>query len=74
MGTGIGQSLKRLATGCTVQGSNPSRRRDFPHPSEPALGSIQPPVQWVLVPFSGAKRPESGVDHPPPSSAEVKEK
>jgi hypothetical protein len=41
--------------------------RDFQHPSIPALGSTQPPVQWV-------KRPVRGVDHPPPSSAEVKER
>jgi hypothetical protein len=44
--------------------------RDFPHPSRPALGPIQPPVQRV----PGVKRQERGVDHPPTSSAEVKER
>jgi hypothetical protein len=43
--------------------------RDFPHLSRPALGSTHPPIQGV----SGVKRPGRGVDHPPPSSAEVKE-
>jgi hypothetical protein len=42
----------------------------FPHPSRPALGPTQPPVQWVKGLFS---RPGRGVDHTPPSSAEVKE-
>jgi hypothetical protein len=37
---------------------------DFHPPSRPAMGPTQPPVQ----------RPERGVDHPPPSSAEVKER
>ena len=32
-------------------------------------GTHRPPVQWVPV-----KRPGHGGDHPPPSSAEVKEK
>ena len=41
--------------------------RDFPHPSRPALGPTHPPVQWVPE----VKRPGRGVDHPPPSSAEV---
>ena len=47
--------------------------RDFPHPSIPALGPIHQPVQWVLGPFPGVKRLGRGVDHIPPSNAEVKE-
>jgi hypothetical protein len=49
-------------------------RRDFQHPSIPALGSTQPPIQWVLGFPLGVKRLGRGVDHPPPSSAEVKER
>jgi hypothetical protein len=44
--------------------------RNFPHPSRPALGPTQPPIQWV----PRVKRSGGGVDHPPPSSAEVKER
>jgi len=47
--------------------------RDFLHPSRLALGPTQPPIQWVLG-LSQGKQPEHGVDHPPPSSAEVKDR
>jgi hypothetical protein len=42
--------------------------RDFPHPSRPAL------YNGFRVCFLGVKLPGRGVDHPPPSSAEVKKK
>ena len=71
MGARISQSVYRLATGWTVRESNPSGVRDFPHPSRPALGPTHPPVQWVPCLSRGVKRPGSGVDHPPLSSAEV---
>jgi hypothetical protein len=56
--------------------------RDFLHPSRPALGPTQPPIQWVpglfpggkKVSFLGVKRPGRGVDHPPSSTAGIKER
>jgi hypothetical protein len=48
--------------------------RDFPHLSRPGLGPTQPPIQWVPGLSRGVKRPGRGIDHPPPSSAEVKER
>jgi len=47
--------------------------RDFPHMCRPALRLTQPPVQWVRG-LSRVKWRAHGVDHPPPSSAEVKER
>jgi len=49
-------------------------RRDFPQPSGPALGPTQLPVQWVPSLSPGVKRPGRGVNHPHPSSANVKER
>jgi len=48
--------------------------RYFPHLSRPALEPTQPPIQWVPGSFLEVKRVERGDDHPPPSSAEVKER
>jgi hypothetical protein len=44
---GIAQSVLRLAMGWTVHGSKPSEGWDFLHPSRPAPGPTQPPIQWV---------------------------
>jgi hypothetical protein len=48
--------------------------RDFPHPSGRTLGPTQSPIPWVPRLFPGVKRPGRGVEHPLPSSAEVKER
>ena len=48
--------------------------RDFPHPSRPALGPTQPPIQRITGLSWGVKRQKRGVDHPPPSSAEAEER
>ena len=53
-------------------GSNPGRGEIF-RPSRPALGPIQPPVEWVPVLCRGKVRPGRAADHSPPSSAAVME-
>jgi hypothetical protein len=46
----------------------------FTTASRTALGPTQPPIQWVPEALSlGVKWPGREADHPPPSSAEVKE-
>jgi hypothetical protein len=74
MRAGIAQFVQRLATDWTVRGPNPVGRRDFPHPFRPALGSTQPPIQSAPGLSRWGKRASRGVDHPPPSSAEVIER
>ena len=48
--------------------------RDLPHPSRPTLRPTQPTIQWSTWSLPGVKRPVRDVDHPLPSSAEVKER
>ena len=70
----IAQLVQPLATGWTVRESNPGGGEIFPtHPDGPwGPPSLLYNGYWVS--FPGIKRPGRGVNHPPPSSAEVKER
>jgi hypothetical protein len=69
-----------IATGYELDGrgvrsSSPGREKNFlfSTSSRPALGSTQPPVQWVPGALSPeVKRPGREADHSPRTSAEVK--
>ena len=70
---GIAQSIQRLATGWTVRGSNPGVGKIFrARPGLPWSPS-SPLYNGYRVSFPRVKRPGRGADHPPSSSAEVKE-
>jgi len=47
---------------------------EYLHLSWPVLGPTQPAVQWVPGLFPRPRQPGHGVDHPPPSGMEVKER
>jgi hypothetical protein len=49
-------------------------RRDFPHPSRPALGHTKSPVQWVRALFPEGKSAGAWCWPSTPSSADVKER
>jgi hypothetical protein len=71
-------SPQRWATGWTIGVLGFDSRRGlriflFIVASRTALGSTQPPIQWVPETlFPGVKRPVRAADHSLPSSAEVK--
>ena len=48
--------------------------RDLRHPPRPVRGPPSLPQNWYRVFFLGVKRPGRGVNHPPTSSAEIKER
>jgi hypothetical protein len=73
-GTGIAQSVLRLAR-AGRSGDRIPRRVRFSAPVQTDPGAH--PASCIMdkaVSFAGEKRPERGVDHPPPSSAEVKDR
>ena len=49
-------------------------RARFSAPVQTGTGAYKPLIQWVPGLFLEGKRPGRGVDHPPSSSAEVKER
>jgi hypothetical protein len=69
---GIAQSVQRFATDWTVWGSNPSGGEIFHTRPYRLWGPPNLPYNGYRV-FPGLKRPGCGVDHPPPTTAEVKE-
>jgi len=68
------QSVQRLATGWTVRGSDPGGGARFSAPLQ--TGPVAHPASYTMGTgsFPGVKRLGRGLDHPPPSSAEVKER
>jgi hypothetical protein len=54
-------SVVSIATRYGLDGPGIESRwgRDFPHPSRPALGPTQSPVQWVPDLFPGGKAAEA---------------
>jgi hypothetical protein len=68
----MAQSVQQLGTGWTVQGSNLGGGEVFR--TNPHRPWANPTSCTMLVFFPGDKAAGRGVDHPPTSSAEVKDK
>jgi hypothetical protein len=69
----MAQLVKLLATGWTVRGLNPGRET-FSAPLMAGPGFHPASNTMSIGSFSGVKRPGRGVDHTPPSSAEIKDR
>jgi hypothetical protein len=65
------QNIQR-SHGLDVSGIEPLLARDFPHPSRPALGPIQPPIQWALGHFRGQSGREVALTTHPCSASRLK--
>jgi hypothetical protein len=63
-----------FATGWTFRGSNPGGGEIFRSRPDRPWGPPSLLYNGYRVYFPGVKRQGRGVDHPPPSSAEIKEK
>jgi hypothetical protein len=70
----IAQSVYRLATSWTVRGSNPGGSEIFRSRPDRPWGPSSLLYNGYRVSFPGVKWPGRGIDHPPPSSSEVKER
>ena len=70
-GTKIGQSVYRLATGWTIRGSNPGGDEIFRTRPDRPWGLLSLLYSGYRVSPRGVKWPGRGVEHPPPSNAEV---
>jgi len=71
----VAQSVQRLATGCTVRGSNPGWRGEIfcTRPNRP-WGPRNLLYDGYRVYFPGVKRPGRDVDHPPHLVPRLKKK
>jgi len=72
MWAGIAQSVKRLATGCTVRGSYPGRGKIFRTCPDRPWGPPSLLYNGYRVFPEGKERPGRDADPSPPSSAVVK--
>ena len=71
---GITQSVQRLTTSWTVQGSSPGGSDIFRTRTDRPWDPPSLLYNGYRLSFPGLKRPGRGVDHPPSSNAKVKER